>query len=403
MTHVISAASRASLLARTQVQEVLAEIRKFYPNIDLSCTFQKTTGDIDRTTSLRSLDKTDFFTKELDAMVLSGECRIAIHSAKDLPDPIPNGLKVVAITRGVDSSDSLVLKPGVTLSSGNIVATSSVRREEAVLALQQGVRFVDIRGTIEERLAQLSEGHIDGVVIAEAALVRLGLTHLHRVTLPGETVPFQGKLAVVCRDDDYEMAEVFGNIDTRKTLYVGLDAPQRQNVDHCPLIEIFPREIEPVDMKKYTHVIFTSKSAVKIFFQHFKATDHLNYVAVGRATAAAIPSKNIRVAKEETAEGIIALLEELDLTQARIFWPHSTLSRFTIPEYLQKRGIPFDAPIFYDTHTKYPAQVPNLTCYDQIIFTSPSTIDAFIEVFGSLPDEKILTPIGPVTHQRLRM
>jgi hydroxymethylbilane synthase len=217
-TSTITVASRASPLARTQVQEVLAEIRKAHPNIEFSCIYQKTFGDIDRLTSLRSLDKTDFFTRELDRMLLANECRIAIHAAKDLPEPIPNGLEVIAITRGIDSSDVLVLRQGeslASLQSRALIATSSERREEAVKALWSDVSFVDVRGTIEERLQKLHDKTADGVVVAEAALIRLGLTHLNRIKLPGETTPLQGKLAVVCRTGDIEMIELFGCIDSR--------------------------------------------------------------------------------------------------------------------------------------------------------------------------------------------
>lgn len=208
-------ASRESPLARAQVQEVLAELRKTYPNVSFSCVFTKTTGDIDRLTSLRSLDKTDFFTKELDRMVLAGRCAAAIHAAKDLPEPLPEGLTIAAITEGVDAADVVVLREGEALRPGAIVATSSVRREEAVRALQEDVVFIDLRGTIHERLQKLLDGTADGVVVAEAALIRLELTGLNRIRLPGATAPLQGKLAIVCREDDVALQELFAAIDSR--------------------------------------------------------------------------------------------------------------------------------------------------------------------------------------------
>ncbi|OGN64477.1 MAG: hydroxymethylbilane synthase [Chlamydiae bacterium RIFCSPHIGHO2_12_FULL_49_9] len=199
--------ARDSALSRAQVEEIAA----FFPEIEFEMIWIKTTGDLDQKTSLRALDKTDFFTRELDQMLLKKEARIAIHSAKDLPDPILDGLEIVAITEGVDPRDSLVFK---SLSDKAIIATSSARREEAVKRLGGDFRFVDIRGTIEERLKKL-EGEIDGVVVAEAALVRLKLTHLNRIFLQGETAPMQGKLAVVARQKDEEMKELFEKIDAR--------------------------------------------------------------------------------------------------------------------------------------------------------------------------------------------
>lgn len=181
--------ARSSPLSRMQVEEIKSEI-----GIDFDVIWIKTTGDLDRKTSLRDLDRTDFFTHELDEMVLKGEIDAAIHSAKDLPDPLPKGLRVGYISEGVDSRDSLVIKREPL----KVVATSSERREEMVRKLYPDCQFVDIRGTIEERL----KNDVDGVVIAEAALIRLKLTHLKRVFLPGETAPMQGKLAIVCRENE---------------------------------------------------------------------------------------------------------------------------------------------------------------------------------------------------------
>jgi porphobilinogen deaminase len=101
------------------------------------------------------------------------------------------------------------------LPNGSIIATSSDRREAIVRQLRSNLHFQDIRGTIGQRLEKLNQGHIDGVVIAEAALIRLGLTHLNRFTLPGETVKYQGQLAIMARDDDLEMFNLFACLDSR--------------------------------------------------------------------------------------------------------------------------------------------------------------------------------------------
>jgi hydroxymethylbilane synthase len=214
----ITVGARRSLLSQKQVWEVESEIRFFHPHISFSPIFVETYGDIDQKTSLRSLDKTDFFTREVDQLLLSGNCRIAVHSAKDLPHPLPEGLCVVALTAGADPSDSLVLRAGVTLKTlpqGAVIATSSERRESAVLELVPHATFTDLRGTIAQRLAKLDRGEADGVVVAEAALFRLGMTHLNRFTLPGKTVEGQGRLAVVACTHDWEMQSMFKAIDFR--------------------------------------------------------------------------------------------------------------------------------------------------------------------------------------------
>jgi hydroxymethylbilane synthase len=178
--------ARSSPLSRAQVEEVRQEL-----GMDFEVVWVETVGDRDRKTSLRQMQKSDFFTRELDWMLLNGEIDAAIHSAKDLPDPLPEGLKIALITKGLDSRDALVIKNRPV----HLVATSSQRREEAVREIFPDCRFVDVRGTIHERLSK----PVDAVVIAEAALIRLKLTHLERIFLPGATTPMQGKLAIVCR------------------------------------------------------------------------------------------------------------------------------------------------------------------------------------------------------------
>lgn len=209
---VLDVGSRASNLAQVQVEEILREIRKHHPEIEFKVHLMTTVGDRDRDKSLRDFEKTDFFTKEIDEAVLQGKCRIGIHSAKDLPATLPNGLEIVCVTKGLTDADSLVMKEGTSfaeLKKGAMIATSSLRREENVRKLRSDLRFCDMRGTVEERLALLEKGNVDGVVIAEAALIRLGLTGLNRVNVPGETAVGQGKLAVVARTGDSEVKMLF--------------------------------------------------------------------------------------------------------------------------------------------------------------------------------------------------
>ncbi|MCI5051926.1 MAG: hydroxymethylbilane synthase [Simkaniaceae bacterium] len=209
----IKVGARSSHLSLIQVEEVHAEILKFYPDIEFDTLSVLTHGDLDLKTSLRSLGKTDFFTRDLDEMVLQGRIDVAIHSAKDLPENYE--LDILAITKGVDRSDSLVMAPGETIDSlpkGARVATSSVLREENVKRLRDDFTFVDVRGTVLSRLEQLKQKKFDALVMAEAAIVRLGLVQLNRITLPGEVTPLQGQLAVV---GNKKMAEIFAKIDTR--------------------------------------------------------------------------------------------------------------------------------------------------------------------------------------------
>ena len=207
---IVLVGARSSPLSRAQVAEVSRLV-----DVELVPIWVATQGDIDQQTSLRTLGKTDFFTREIDQMVLDGTVQVGIHSAKDLPHPLRDGLCVAAMTPSIDSRDALVMREGMTLEGlvhNALIATSSVRREQAALLLRSDFRFKDLRGTIGERLKQLEDGETDGVIVAEAALIRLGLTHLNRIYLPGETIEGQGQLAIICRVNDFEMIKLFEGI-----------------------------------------------------------------------------------------------------------------------------------------------------------------------------------------------
>lgn len=408
----ISVGARKSPLSKAQCHEVLQELRAFHPKITFDCVWMDTSGDKDHQTSLRYLGKTDFFTKEIDTLVLNGKCRVAIHSAKDLPEPLPKGLKLVALTRGLDSCDSLVMRQGdsiQSLHSKAIIATSSLRREEIVRKLRPDFCFKDIRGTIEERLAKLKSREVDGVVIAEAALIRLKFTHLNRFRLPEDTAQYQGQLAVVACEKDYEMQALFSCIDSRKnlTFYTGLEVPEKyKECIHYPLIKIIPRQVKIPDINPYTHILFTSKTSVKLFFDQCKENlQNKKFITVGIATAEELQKQGITpflIAKEESSEGIVKELETLSLKNAFLFYPHSALARHVISDYLNSKLIKYDTCVLYDTVVNTPMIVPNLSGVKEVIFTSPSTVNAFCQIFGKLPEDKILISIGPVTAEYLR-
>ena len=207
--------ARDSRLSRAQVKEIEEELRKQGQEVCFKPIWIETPGDRDLTTSLASLDKTDFFTRDIDQRQLCGEIRIAIHSAKDLPDPLPEGLRVVALTQGLDSSDVLVLRKGESLEGlphGAKIGTSSFRRSEILKELRGDLCPVDIRGTIDQRLLQLMTHHVDGVILAKAALIRLNLSRLNTIPLKGPVALHQGRLAVVAREDDADMSLLFSLI-----------------------------------------------------------------------------------------------------------------------------------------------------------------------------------------------
>ncbi|MCK4934449.1 MAG: hydroxymethylbilane synthase, partial [Simkaniaceae bacterium] len=166
----------------------------------------------------KDLDKTDFFSRDIDKAQIERKCRIAIHSAKDLMDPLPEGLKLIALTTGLDPSDVLVFRSKSHLKAlpkGSCIGCSSSRRENAVKKLREDLVFKEVRGPIERRLEALEKEEVDGLVVAEAAILRLKLTHLNRIKLPYVAAPLQGQLAVTALENDREMEELFATIDSR--------------------------------------------------------------------------------------------------------------------------------------------------------------------------------------------
>jgi hydroxymethylbilane synthase len=215
---IIDVGARSSALSLVQVQEVKDLMQQMHPHVEFCLHSMSTIGDRDQTTSLRTLAQTDFFTRDIDEWVLQKKGRVGVHSAKDLPETLPKGLLLFCITSGIDPSDSLVLRSGFTLENlpiGSRIATSSIRREGIVRSLRSDLVFCDIRGTIEQRLDKLESGEVDGVVIAEAAIIRLRLTHVNRICLPGHTVEGQGKLAVLGREDDHELRILFSSMNEK--------------------------------------------------------------------------------------------------------------------------------------------------------------------------------------------
>ena len=411
---IIKVCARSSPLSRLQTEEILQEIKQSHPHVEFACQFLKTTGDLDQKTSLRILNKTDFFTKELDQLVHSGKYDISIHSKKDLPEPLPTDLVVIATTHGKDPGDSLVLRKNETFESlptGSTIATSSIRREDMIRKLRSDLNFADLRGPIEKRLEHLEKGSADGAVIAEAALLRLVLNP-NRIRLPGPTVPGQGQLAIVAHKDNQKMAELFACIDTHRinTLYTGIDIAEPwkdwPNLIHCPLIDTepcFDRNDLRKNLEFASHILFTSKSTVRYLLEDLPKNKKI--LSVGQATTTFLKNSGFSVEKtalQESSEGVVDMLKTFDHSTTKLFWPHSTLSRPVITNFLSQSNIQYKHQIIYNTKTRFPNPQTNFDLVREVVFTSPSTIDAFQNVFGHFPKDIFYTSIGPVTENAFK-
>jgi hydroxymethylbilane synthase len=207
----IRVGTRPSLLAQKQVQEIAGLL----PAWDLEIVPIATEGDRDKITSLTYREGSDFFTGTIEQALLDGEIDIAVHSAKDLETNIPEGLKIIALTRSVSPYDALVSRNNEsldTLPPRSIVGTSSQQRQAAIKRVRKDLIVKDIRGNIDSRLAQLDAGAFDAIIVAHAALLRLG--HESRIAeiIPTwiiEPHPLQGRLAVQIRKDRDDLKELF--------------------------------------------------------------------------------------------------------------------------------------------------------------------------------------------------
>jgi hydroxymethylbilane synthase len=200
--------TRGSALARWQADWVERALRRAFPSEAFVQAIVKTTGDIMPDQPLGRLGGRGAFTRELDAALLDGRIDLAVHSAKDYPTDVPRALVVAAYPRRWPANDSLVGRHGERLrdlAPGALVGTGSLRRSAQIRSVRPDLRFAEIRGNIETRLRKLDAGQYDAVVIAEAALRRLGLKDRPRETLPVSRMApdaGQGALMVVCRRND---------------------------------------------------------------------------------------------------------------------------------------------------------------------------------------------------------
>jgi hydroxymethylbilane synthase len=161
----------------------------------------KTTSEHHPDLPLSVIDQRDVFTRQLDEALLLGEIDLAVHSLKDVPTELPEGIFIPAITERRDPLDVLVSEKGCDVDSlpeGAVVATSSLRRRAQLLYRRPDLRVVEIRGNVDTRVRKMREGEADAIVLARAGLIRLGLDVPHAVMMPEIMLPAvgQGALAV---------------------------------------------------------------------------------------------------------------------------------------------------------------------------------------------------------------
>lgn len=205
----ITIGSRGSRLAIIQAEELQAKLREVFPELKSSLVKIKTRGDRYSATALDEFAEQGIFVKELEKALLGRRIDLAVHSLKDLPTEIPDGLVLAAVTARLDPRDVLVSRgEGLNkLARGSKIGTGSRRRAVQLLALRPDLQICNIRGNIDTRLRKVSDGEFDGVIIAAAALIRFGWKDRITEYLPIEQFTpavGQGALGIETRFEDKE-------------------------------------------------------------------------------------------------------------------------------------------------------------------------------------------------------
>jgi hydroxymethylbilane synthase len=202
-------ATRRSQLALWQAGHVSALLREAHPGLAVELVPLLTQGDRIQDRSLAAIGGKGLFIKELEVAIEDSRADIAVHSMKDVPADLPEGLMIAAVLQRADPRDALVTNSGVTrlqdLPRGAVVGTSSLRRQAQLCALRPDLKITALRGNVDTRLRKLDAGDMQAIVLACAGLIRLGLeTRIAarldtRVCMPAVT---QGVIGIECRKSD---------------------------------------------------------------------------------------------------------------------------------------------------------------------------------------------------------
>ena len=236
--------TRRSRLALIQTELVAGALAEAWPGLVIERREIVTEGDRDRNTPLAQTESLGIFTREIENRLLAGEIDLAVHSLKDLPVELPEGLMIAAAPKRADPRDALVFScrgapacapssrtpeaeegghigpPLQKMKQGAVVGTSSPRRSAQLLAIRPDLVMKDLRGNVDTRLAKLARGEYDAIVAAKAALDRMEAAGIRVAPLEPEVMlpaPGQGALAVECREGDIEIERLAAAISDSAT------------------------------------------------------------------------------------------------------------------------------------------------------------------------------------------
>ena len=225
-TPTVRIGSRKSQLALVQTYWVQEELQKNFPDITFEVHTMSTQGDKILDVALAKIGDKGLFTKELELGMLQNETDLAVHSLKDLPTNLPEGLVLGCVTERENPADALVVheklkdKQLETLPEGAVIGTSSLRRLAQLRYHFPHLEFKDVRGNLNTRLAKLDAGEYDALILAFAGLHRLGMSdRIHQVIPPEVSLHAvgQGALGIECRAGDNNILNLLNSLEHTAT------------------------------------------------------------------------------------------------------------------------------------------------------------------------------------------
>jgi hydroxymethylbilane synthase len=223
MTDTLRIATRKSQLALWQAEYVRDVLLQYHPDLNVELVKMTTQGDKILDTPLAKVGGKGLFVKELEAGLISGDADIAVHSMKDVPVELPEGLHLSVICPREDPRDAFVSKNYASFESlpkGARLGTSSLRRQCQLAAQRPDLNIIDLRGNVNTRLQKLDAGDYDAIILAAAGLKRLGMQdRITEILSPEISLPAigQGAVGIECRVDDDWVNELLAPLNDRDT------------------------------------------------------------------------------------------------------------------------------------------------------------------------------------------
>ncbi|MFO0795153.1 MAG: hydroxymethylbilane synthase [Candidatus Brocadiaceae bacterium] len=215
--------SRGSKLALTQTNWVISELKRLNPEFEFLIEKISTKGDKITDVPLSRLGGTGLFTKELEVALINEKIDIAVHSAKDVPTELHEGLMIGATPKREDPHDVLISNNNAALeklADDARIGTSSLRRKAQLLAFRPDFKILDLRGNLDTRLKKLDSDDMEAIIVAHAGLIRMGYTGTISQIIPFNIMlpaVGQGSLCIEIRKNDERIKKIVSRIDDRQT------------------------------------------------------------------------------------------------------------------------------------------------------------------------------------------